>query len=215
MQIITDHRDHFVEMRLVGRLDNEWAGHLNDAIDEAIRGAQAVVISDYAKGVVTHAIAQHAIRAARAGATMLTACLSGTRRDLTDAALLRVFLIPGLAVLPLTYFSLYHSGGSAFNWGIALSGLLVVAQFSYFGEFLPKVFPLHLRGTGGSFATNVGGRMVGTSAAFLTTQLAAKFGGSTFDQVATAAGLVGTAVFVLGLILSFALPEPAAEAASD
>jgi hypothetical protein len=33
---------------------------------------------------------------------------------------------------------------------------------------MPKVFPLHLRGTGGSFATNVGGRMIGTGAAFLT-----------------------------------------------
>jgi len=40
-----------------------------------------------------------AIRAARAGATMLTACLSGTRRDLTDAALLRVFLAIPAATL--------------------------------------------------------------------------------------------------------------------
>ena len=27
---------------------------------------------------------------------------------------------------------------------------------------------MHLRGTGGSFATNVGGRMIGTSAALMT-----------------------------------------------
>ncbi|MEI6872243.1 MAG: MFS transporter, partial [Verrucomicrobiota bacterium] len=123
--------------------------------------------------------------------------------------LLRMFLVPGLLALPLTYFSLYHSGGAGLNWAIAICGLLVVAQFSYFGEFLPKVFPVHLRGTGGSFATNVGGRMIGTSAAFLTTNILAPLmpGVSTYDKVAFAAGVVGTAVFVIAFGLSFLLPE--------
>ena len=123
--------------------------------------------------------------------------------------LLRIFLVPGLLAIPLTYFSLYHSGGAGLNWAIAICGLLVVAQFSYFGEFLPKVFPVHLRGTGGSFATNVGGRMIGTSAAFLTTNILAPLmpGVSTYDKVAFAAGVVGTAVFVIALGLSFLLPE--------
>lgn len=127
--------------------------------------------------------------------------------------LLRIFLIPGLLAVPLTYFSLYHTGGAGLDWGIAICGLLIVAQFSYFGEFLPKVFPLHLRGTGGSFATNVGGRMIGTSAAFLTTNVIAPMmpGASTFDKVALAAGVVGTSVFVIGFILSFLLPEPPTE----
>jgi hypothetical protein len=124
-----------------------------------------------------------------------------------------LFLVPGLIALPLTYFSLYHGGGAAFDWGIFFCGLLIVAQFSYFGEYLPKVFPLHLRGTGGSFATNVGGRMLGTSAAFLTTNLLAPMmsGANTFDKVAMAAGVVGTSVFVIGLLLSFLLPEPKPE----
>jgi MFS family permease len=124
--------------------------------------------------------------------------------------LLRIFLVPGLIAVPLTYFGLYASGGQALNWGIALCGVLIVAQFSYFGEFLPKVFPLHLRGTGGSFATNVGGRMIGTSAAFLTTNIVAPMvpGNSTFDKVAFAAGIVGTSVFVIGFLLSFLLPKP-------
>jgi MFS family permease len=128
-------------------------------------------------------------------------------------ALLRFFVVPGLAAVPLTYFWLYHSGGGALNAAIALCGFLVVAQFSYFGEFLPKVFPLHLRGTGGSFATNVGGRMLGTSAAFLTTNLVAPAmpGATTFDKVAFAAGVVGTSVFFLGFLLSFFLPEPPPE----
>ncbi|NBV85455.1 MAG: MFS transporter [Verrucomicrobia bacterium] len=123
--------------------------------------------------------------------------------------LLRIFLVPGLLALPLTYFSFYHSGGAGLNWAIGICGLLVVAQFSYFGEFLPKVFPVHLRGTGGSFATNVGGRMIGTSAAFLTTNILAPLmpGVSTYDKVALAAGIVGTTVFVIALGLSFFLPE--------
>lgn len=127
--------------------------------------------------------------------------------------LLRIFVVPGLVAMPLTYFWFYHSGGSALNWAIAICGFLIVAQFSYFGEFLPKVFPLHLRGTGGSFATNVGGRMLGTSAAFLTTNLVAPSmpGATTFDKVAMAAGLVGTTVFVIGFALSFLLPDPPAD----
>ena len=92
---------------------------------------------------------------------------------------------------------------------MALCGFLTVAQFSYFGEYLPKVFPLHLRGTGGGFATNVGGRMLGTSAAFITANLVApRQSGTTFEQVAVAAAIVGTAVFLVGLALSFFLPEP-------
>lgn len=54
--------DH--EMRHAVADDTERA--LKVAIDAGIRDAQAVVLSDYAKGVVTHEIAQHAIRAARA-----------------------------------------------------------------------------------------------------------------------------------------------------
>ena len=135
----------------------------------------------------------------------------------TRRRLLRIFLIPGLLAVPLTYFSLYHTGGAGLNWAIAVCGLLVVAQFSYFGEFLPKVFPVHLRGTGGSFATNVGGRMIGTSAAFLTTNILAPLmpGVSTFDKVAFAAGVVGTTVFALGFALSFLLPEPKVEKALE
>ena len=127
--------------------------------------------------------------------------------------LLRLFQVPGLIVLPLTYVFLFRSDPELFKWGMAAAGFLTVAQFSFFGEYLPRIFPMHLRGTGGSFATNVGGRMFGTSAAYITTVvLAPRFGGTPFDQVATAAAIVGTAVFVIGLGLSFLLPEPKAEA---
>jgi len=44
------------------------AGGVRDAIDQAMRGVQACVLSDYAKGVVTAEIARYAIDAARAAA---------------------------------------------------------------------------------------------------------------------------------------------------
>ncbi|MBI4663330.1 MAG: MFS transporter [Verrucomicrobia bacterium] len=126
--------------------------------------------------------------------------------------LLRLFQAPGLVVVPLTYLYLFRNEPGLFQLGMAAAGFLTVAQFSYFGEYLPKAFPLHLRGTGASFATNVGGRMIGTSAAFVTASLVApQLAGSTFEQVATGAAIVGTAVFLIGLALSFWLPEPKEE----
>src|SRR5262249_25612953 len=90
-----------------------------------------------------------------------------------------------------------------------------VAQFSYLGEYLPKAFPIHLRGTGGSFATNVGGRMFGTSGSFVTTSLLAPLiVGGNFVQVATGAAIVGTVVYIIGLLLSFFLPTPKEEPAA-
>jgi MFS family permease len=124
--------------------------------------------------------------------------------------LLRLFQVPGLVVFPLTYIWLYRQAPDAFFYGIFLCGMLTVAQFSYFGEYLPKVFPVHLRGTGGSFATNVGGRMIGTSGALVTGTLIAPYmSGDTFTQVATAAAITGTGVFFIGLVASAWLPEPA------
>ncbi|MSU35073.1 MAG: MFS transporter [Pedosphaera sp.] len=126
--------------------------------------------------------------------------------------LLRLFIGPGMLLFALTYVDLFQNRPEMFQWGVALCGFMTVAQFSYMGEFLPKVFPLHLRGTGGSFATNVGGRMIGTSAALVTTNVVApRLSGTTFEQVATGAAIVGTTVFVLGFCLSFLLPTPKAE----
>ncbi len=126
--------------------------------------------------------------------------------------LLKVFQVPALIVLPFTYFILFNQGGDAFLWAYAVCGLLTVAQFSYFGEYLPKVFPLHLRGTGGSFATNVGGRMIGTSMAFVTTSLVAPWLAGTGPllpmHVAKAAGIVATTIAVLSFVIGFLLPEP-------
>lgn len=127
--------------------------------------------------------------------------------------LLKLFQFPALIVLPLTYLVVYKTGGSTFLWLYGLCGFLTVAQFSYLGEYLPKVFPLHLRGTGGSFATNVGGRMIGTSMAFVTTNLVAPIiSGDPAKvlpmHVAQAAGYVALTMAVISLAVGFFLPEP-------
>jgi MFS family permease len=134
---------------------------------------------------------------------------------ISRVALLKIFQIPALVIMPATYFYFFHEGGNAFLWAYAVCGLLTVAQFSYFGEYLPKVFPMHLRGTGGSFATNVGGRMLGTSMAFVTTNLVAPMlagsGPMLPMHVAKAAGIVATAIAVLSFVIGFLLPEPKSE----
>ncbi len=132
--------------------------------------------------------------------------------------LLWIFQIPGLFVIPLVWFYIFQNQPHLFSYGVFLAGLCIVAQFSYFGEYLPKVFPVHLRGTGGAFATNVGGRMLGTSAAFLTTNLIAPMltiGSNNFEKVAYAAGITGVLVFAIGFITSFFLTEPKTEGSPE
>jgi MFS family permease len=129
-------------------------------------------------------------------------------RIVSRRGLLRLFQIPGLILIPLVYFFPARTDLDLLKWGIFACGLVTVAQFSFWGNYLPRVYPLHLRGTGESFAANIGGRMIGTSAALLTTTLVAYM---PEKSVALAACLVGGGVYLLGTILCFWLPEPAAE----
>src|SRR5581483_66343 len=102
------------------------------------------------------------------------------------------------------------------RWGVFVVGLLTIAQFSFWGNYLPRVYPTYLRGTGESFAANVGGRMFGTTAALVTTQLANLMPGAAAPmRLAYAAAAVGTAVYLVGFVLSFTLPEPQREALPD
>ncbi len=151
--------------------------------------------------------------------------------------LLRVFLVPCLLVAPLVFgYGVLHNRelftvnvGAApiqitwFHIGIFLVGLLTVAQFSFWGNYLPTVYPVHLRGTGESCAANLGGRILGTSFALVTNELAGLLyfghhGKPTPVQEATnmayaAAAVVGF-VLLAGLVLSFFLPEPIPEKAA-
>jgi hypothetical protein len=105
-----------------------------------------------------------------------------------------------------------------FDIGIFLAGLFTVAQFSFWGNYLPRVYPLHLRGTGESFAANIGGRMIGTSFAALASFMASlEFipGKDEYAKMASTAALIGFSVYLLGIIMSFFLPEPTQEALID
>jgi MFS family permease len=126
--------------------------------------------------------------------------------------LIRMFLLPGLILFPLTYAVLYQGDFTIFAVAVFFCGLVTIAQFSYVSEYLPKVFPVHLRGTGSGFATNVGGRMLGTMAATLNTELLAPlFSGDNPQKVATAAAVIGATVYAVALVMSFLLPPPIAE----
>jgi hypothetical protein len=99
-----------------------------------------------------------------------------------------------------------------FRIGIFFAGFTTVAQLTFWGNYLPRVYPVHLRGTGEGFAANVGGRMLGTSAALVTTHLAALMpGNSPSSRLTHAATVTGIAVYTLALALTFLLPEPPAE----
>lgn len=127
--------------------------------------------------------------------------------------LIRLFLIPGVVLFPVAYLVLVKDDYTIFAMSIFFCGLLTVAQFSFISEFLPRVFPMHLRGTGSSFATNVGGRMIGTMAATLNTEVLSKqFDGPPAMQVATAAAIIGGTVYAIALGMTFMLPTPKAEA---
>jgi len=117
-------------------------------------------------------------------------------------SLLRVFQLPGLFVVPFVFFYPAVHDLEMLKWGVFLAGFLTVAQFSFWGNYLPRVYPTHLRGTGESFAANIGGRMIGTSAALLTTQL------ENTMSLPYAAASVALFAYAGGFIASFWLPEP-------
>jgi len=131
---------------------------------------------------------------------------------------IRIFQIPGLIVMPFVFAYCAIKGLDILHWGIFVAGLLTVAQFSFWGNYLPRVYPMHLRGTGESFAANIGGRMIGTSFAYVSQTLAVWFTPKVTDPIRqtieashamayTAAG-VAFVLYLIGFIASFWLPEP-------
>jgi MFS family permease len=130
-------------------------------------------------------------------------------RIVSRRRLIHAFQIPGLILIPIVFAWAATHSLSMLTIGIFLVGLCTVAQFSFWGNYLPRVYPVHLRGTGESFAANIGGRMIGTSFAWVTASLAV-----TPDRayaptkVAMTAAAVGFGVYLVGFIASWWLPEP-------
>ena len=137
---------------------------------------------------------------------------------LSRRKLIRLFIVPGMLLMPFVFAYTAVSGLNLLYLGIFLAGLVTVAQYSFWGNYLPTVYPVHLRGTGESFAHNIGGRMIGTSMAWVTTTLAAQAwvplapGPS---KVAYVAAGVATTVYVIGLIASCFLPDPGIDMQGD
>lgn len=137
-------------------------------------------------------------------------------RIVSRRRLLHIFQVPGLVVVPILFAFVATSNLELLKWGIFVYGITTIGQFSFWGNYLPRVFPTYLRGTGESFAANVGGRMFGTSAALVATQLANVMpGGSVPTRLAYASAIVGTSAYVLGLVASWWLPEPNKEELPD
>ncbi|MEP7307777.1 MAG: MFS transporter [Acidobacteriota bacterium] len=137
-------------------------------------------------------------------------------RIVSRRGLLRLFQIPGLILLPLVFLFPATNNLAVLRWGIFFVGLATIGQFSFWGNYLPRVYPTYLRGTGESFAANVGGRMIGTSAALLTTQLVSSMPGASLPtRLAYASALVGTSAYVIAVIASMWLPEPSREELPD
>jgi MFS family permease len=130
--------------------------------------------------------------------------------------LIRMFQIPGLIVMPLAFAFVATSSLTWTYPAMFVCGLFTVGQLNFWGNYLPRVYPTHLRGTGESFAANIGGRLVGTSFAWITATLAV-----TSDRafaptkVALVAAVVAFSVYLVGLLASFWLPEPQQEELPD
>jgi len=133
-------------------------------------------------------------------------------RIVSRRKLIRIFQGPGLILVPVVFAIFATSSLELLKWGIFFYGITTIGQFSFWGNYLPRVYPTYLRGTGESFAANVGGRMIGTMAALVTTQLANSMpGASAPGRLAYASAVVGTLAYVIGLAASFWLPEPSRE----
>jgi MFS family permease len=130
--------------------------------------------------------------------------------------LLRMFLVPAIVVIPFGFLYASTSGVAALKMASFAGSLLLTAQFSFLGNYLPRLFPTSLRGSGESVAINFGGRVLGTSAAFVTPQLATLLDGpDPTVQLARAMAVVGLVVLLAGLTATHWMSEPVPELPVD
>ncbi len=143
-------------------------------------------------------------------------------------ALLWLFQLPGIFIVPIV-FAVFAAGAlgeeASLAWlkpGIFVVGFLTIAQMSFWGNYLPRMYPVHLRGTGESFAANIGGRMLGTGGQYAATSLRSliialvpALALTPTVSIAYAAAIVGGGVYLLGAVLTFWLPEPKEVAVAD
>jgi MFS family permease len=130
-------------------------------------------------------------------------------RIVSRRKLLHIFQIPGLLIVPWVFAYAGTQSLELAKWGMFLAGFLTISQMSFWGNYLPRVYPTYLRGTGEGFAANIGGRILGTGFAFLTTQLANTMPGATPQaKLAYACAISVSIAYGIGFLLSWWLPEP-------
>src|SRR5215472_4019723 len=122
--------------------------------------------------------------------------------------LLRIFLVPGLFLFPFVYYFAAAHSLILFKSGMFLAALLMNASASFWWNYLPRIYPTYLRATGESFAANIGGRVIGTSAAVATTQLANVMPeANAAAKLASSAGTVAVLVHMIAIIGNFWVRE--------
>jgi MFS family permease len=127
--------------------------------------------------------------------------------------LLRAFIAPALLVFPLLYFFAPAHTLALFLGTIFVAQALFNGLHSFWGNYLPCRYPTHLRGTGESFAMNVGGRVLGVLAALLTAHLANVIPGESAPaRLTLAAGWTALIALCIAALASFWLPESEREA---
>ena len=131
-------------------------------------------------------------------------------RIVSRRRLLRVFLVPALVVFSWVFFFAARDGLLAFATGLFFAQALFNGVHSFWGNYLPRVFPTRLRGTGESLAMNLGGRVMAVTAAMMTTQLSNVVPASDAAlRYAYAAGTTAVVLLVGGVVISRWLTEPA------
>ncbi len=156
-------------------------------------------------------------------------------RIVSRRTLLRIFQGPGLIIVPAVFYlfltvpnlelftlnlDAVYLGNfpvTLVSMGVFFAGLFTVAQFSFWGNYLPRMFPVHLRGTGESFAANIGGRAIGVGFWGVTNYLAYKVISPRGSPLSFtyAAAITSLFVFAVGSLLCFFLPEPKQEELPD
>jgi MFS family permease len=79
-------------------------------------------------------------------------------RIVSRRRLLRTFLVPALLVFSWLFLFAARDGLAMFKVAVFCAQALFNGLHSFWGNYLPRLYPIHLRGTGESFAMNVGGR---------------------------------------------------------
>lgn len=133
-------------------------------------------------------------------------------RVASQRRLARLFLAPGLVVFAFVYFVAATHSLPLLTAGIFVAAVLINGPVSFLWNYVPRMYPTHLRGTGEGFAHNVGSRLLGTLAVVATTQLANVVPSpSAPARLAYAAATVAVALYAIALLATFGLREPASD----